>query len=103
MHVFAVMLYLTKYIWPRYTPKINLAWVVILRHNTGLWSFIQGIRPGPRLYECFRNKVIFYGEELLAPRPTPKLEDHPLSAGDQVKEDEMGRACSTNGGEEECI
>jgi hypothetical protein len=23
--------------------------------------------------------VIFYGEELLAPRPTPKLEDHPLS------------------------
>jgi hypothetical protein len=26
------------------------------------------------------NLVIFYGEELLAPRPTPKLEDHPLSA-----------------------
>ena len=22
----------------------------------------------------------FYGEDLLAPRPTPKLEDHPLSA-----------------------
>jgi hypothetical protein len=28
----------------------------------------------------FRNKLIFYGEALLAPRPTPKLEDHPLSA-----------------------
>jgi hypothetical protein len=28
----------------------------------------------------FRNMVIFYGKELLAPRPTPKLEDHPLSA-----------------------
>jgi hypothetical protein len=28
----------------------------------------------------FRNKLIFYGEELLAPHPTPKLEDHPLSA-----------------------
>jgi hypothetical protein len=28
----------------------------------------------------FRNMVIFYGEELLAPRPTPKLEDHHLSA-----------------------
>jgi hypothetical protein len=28
----------------------------------------------------FRNMVILYGEELLAPRPTPKLEDHPLSA-----------------------
>jgi len=23
---------------------------------------------------------MFYGEEFLAPRPTPKLEDHPLSA-----------------------
>ena len=28
----------------------------------------------------FRNKTRFYGEELLAPRPTPKLGDHPLSA-----------------------
>jgi hypothetical protein len=27
----------------------------------------------------FRNKLIFYGEELIAPRQTPKLEDHPLS------------------------
>jgi hypothetical protein len=27
----------------------------------------------------FRNKLIFYGEELLAPRLAPKLEDHPLS------------------------
>jgi len=24
--------------------------------------------------------IKFYGKELLAPRPTPKLEDHPLSA-----------------------
>jgi hypothetical protein len=28
----------------------------------------------------FRNVIPFYGEELSAPRPTPKLEDHPLSA-----------------------
>jgi hypothetical protein len=28
----------------------------------------------------FVTWFIFYGEELLAPRPTPKLEDHPLSA-----------------------
>jgi hypothetical protein len=28
----------------------------------------------------FRNKIFFYGEELLAPRPTAKLEDHPLLA-----------------------
>jgi hypothetical protein len=33
----------------------------------------------PRLLVNFHNKIIFYGE-LLAPRPTPKLEDHPLSA-----------------------
>jgi hypothetical protein len=26
------------------------------------------------------HNITFYGEELLAPRPTPKLEDHPLSA-----------------------
>jgi hypothetical protein len=28
----------------------------------------------------FRNEIGFYGEEKLAHRPTPKLEDHPLSA-----------------------
>jgi hypothetical protein len=44
-----------------------------------LRSFIQGFSPGLRLLENFRNKLIFYVEELLAPRPTPKLEDHPLS------------------------
>jgi len=26
------------------------------------------------------RKMRFYGEEMLATRPTPKLEDHPLSA-----------------------
>jgi hypothetical protein len=40
----------------------------------------QRIGPGPRLCDMFRNMVNFYGEELLAPRPTPKLEGHPLSA-----------------------
>jgi hypothetical protein len=49
----------------------------ILFHS--LRSFIQEIRPGPRLLVIFRNKLIFYGEELLAPRPTSKLENHPLS------------------------
>jgi hypothetical protein len=28
----------------------------------------------------FVTWLVFYGEELLAPRPTPNLEDHPLSA-----------------------
>jgi hypothetical protein len=31
--------------------------------------------PVPRRCVTFRNKLFFYGEELLAPRPTPKLED----------------------------
>jgi len=26
------------------------------------------------------NRIRFYGEDLLAPRPTPKLKDRPLSA-----------------------
>ena len=28
----------------------------------------------------FVKRILFYGEVLLTPRPTPKLEDHPLSA-----------------------
>jgi hypothetical protein len=49
-------------------------------HFLSLRSFIQGIRPYPRLLVIFRNKLIFYGEEMLTPRPIPKLENHPLSA-----------------------
>jgi hypothetical protein len=36
--------------------------------------------PGPRPLLNFRNKLISYDKELLAQRPTTKLEDHPLSA-----------------------
>ena len=32
------------------------------------------------LFLIVRNMIRFYGEELLAPCPTVKLEDHPLSA-----------------------
>jgi hypothetical protein len=57
----------------------------------GAWRFITAFTsahhlslswvPGVRLSVwTFCNKIHFYGEELLAPRPTPKLEDHPLSA-----------------------
>jgi hypothetical protein len=35
---------------------------------------------GPRLFMNFRNRLIFYGEEFIAPRLTPKLEDHTLLA-----------------------
>jgi hypothetical protein len=34
----------------------------------------------PEAYSLFRNMIRFYSEELLTPRPTPKLEDHPFSA-----------------------
>jgi hypothetical protein len=36
-------------------------------------------RPCPRRFVTFRKKLIFYGGELSS-RPTPKMEDHPLSA-----------------------
>jgi hypothetical protein len=39
----------------------------------------QSISPGPRHMYSFRNKAILYGEELLATRATPKLEDYILS------------------------
>jgi len=38
------------------------------------------ISPGLGHMYPFHNKVSFYNEELLAPRSTPSLEDHPLSA-----------------------
>jgi hypothetical protein len=31
------------------------------------------------IFGCFATWYSFYGEELLEPRPIPKLEDHPLS------------------------
>jgi hypothetical protein len=43
-------------------------------------NLLYNDRPDPRLLESFCNKFIFYGEELLAPRPTYKMEDHHLSA-----------------------
>jgi hypothetical protein len=36
--------------------------------------------PGPRPLLYVRNTLIFYGEDLLAPRPTHQLEDQPLPA-----------------------
>ena len=40
----------------------------------------QRINPGPKHLYSIRNKTSFYGEELLALRPTLKLADHPLSS-----------------------
>jgi len=36
-------------------------------------------KPDPGRFETFPDNKNFYGEGLLAPCPTPKLEDHPLS------------------------
>jgi len=41
---------------------------------------VAKISPSPKRLEIFRNKLLFYCEWLLAPRPNLKLEDHPLSA-----------------------
>jgi hypothetical protein len=40
--------------------------------------FIQGIRPGLRFLVIFSNKLILYGEELLAPTPKPQAGWPPL-------------------------
>jgi hypothetical protein len=40
----------------------------------------QSISPCSMFFKIVRNKIRFYGEELLEPRPTSKLQDHPLSA-----------------------
>jgi hypothetical protein len=48
-------------------------------HIPSLRSFIQSIRPSPRLGMKFHNNLVFYGARFLAPWPVPRLEDHPLS------------------------
>jgi hypothetical protein len=44
-----------------------------------LLTSCQRVNPNPRSYEMFRNLLRSDGKELWAPRPTPKLENHPLS------------------------
>jgi hypothetical protein len=66
--------------WPCPIHTSNIPGTKSHVHFLSVGSFIQGTHPGPRLLVVFCNKLIFYGEELLAPRPTPKLEEHPLSA-----------------------
>jgi len=44
----------------------------------GTWSLITAVPSAT--HWPFRNMMLVYGEELLATRPTPKLEDHLLSA-----------------------
>jgi hypothetical protein len=39
----------------------------------------QSFSPDQRPFWMIHDRICFYGEELLVPRPTPKLEDHTLS------------------------
>jgi hypothetical protein len=64
---------------PHPLSKSNIPWPKSHVRFLLLGSFIQRIHPGLRPFVTFRNKFIFYSE-LLAQRPTPKLEGHPLSA-----------------------
>ena len=63
--------------WPMQAPNIpsNKSHVPL-----SLLRSYQNISPGSRQVFKLRNKASFYGEELSTPRPTPKLEDQPLSA-----------------------
>jgi hypothetical protein len=45
--------------------------------STQMFNRFSIVYKNPRLLVVFRNKLIFYGKELLTPRPTPTLEDHP--------------------------
>jgi hypothetical protein len=80
----------------------------VVLYGCETWSLT--LREEHRL-RVFENRVlrgIFgpKGDEVMGDwRELHNEELHNLysSPNDQVKEDEMGRACSTNGGEEECI
>jgi hypothetical protein len=69
-----------------WNPKVSTAFTSA-RHLSLSWATsIQSMPSHPTSVQvqgkcsCFATKPFFYGEELSEPRPTPKLEDHPLSA-----------------------
>jgi hypothetical protein len=67
------------HVFPPHFLKIHL--IRYFPGRTGSWhSAYQSVSPSPRPCEMFRDIVGFYGEDLLAPRSTTKLEDHSLSA-----------------------
>jgi hypothetical protein len=48
--------------------------------STGTYPELDESNPNLNHCVTFINKMIFYGEQLLAQRPTPNLEDNPFSA-----------------------
>jgi hypothetical protein len=67
--------------WIQFAPSIPTSLRSIKSHVLfPLLRSCQRISPGPRHFERLCNKLIFYGEVLLAQCQTPRLKDHPLSA-----------------------
>jgi hypothetical protein len=63
--------------WPKQSLRIPGSKCLV--HFLSLRSFHR-ICPGPRLCVTICNKLDFYDEKAIAPRSTPKLDDHPFSA-----------------------
>jgi hypothetical protein len=59
---------------PAHLFLLDLITFIILGDEQNLWSFL----PSPKSYGVFRNVFASYGQDILAHRSTPKLEDHPL-------------------------
>ena len=84
-HNFDLRNWLTNILWKRVVPEKPTG-ALLLRDSphfmepegsTAFRSICNLCLKKP--CEMFRNIVSFYGEELLAPHPSPKLEDHLLS------------------------
>ena len=79
--------YLLTYLfipWSRVLPEKLPGFQLVKKFPSlyGTWRFITAFPTAqPRLsFWMIHNMICFYGEELLAPRPAPNLEDHPLSS-----------------------
>jgi hypothetical protein len=57
-----------------FSRTLHLLSINLRGGDMGVFDF-----PAPEGFIMFYSRSIFYGEGLLAPRPTPKLEYHPLS------------------------
>jgi hypothetical protein len=66
---------------PTVSLKISSPYILCTKSHVPfpLLKSYQTSSLGPRHMYPLRNMAIFHGEEFLALRPTPKLEDHPFS------------------------